>query len=67
MDALIPPMTSRHSFLRNRRGTSDKEVAKELASYAIDTDDGGLDDVDIDVIIGAVRNATKKRRMGIEL
>ena len=61
VDTLIPPMTSRHSFLRNRRGTSDKEVAKELASYAIDTDDGGLDDVDIDVIIGAVRT---RRRNG---
>ncbi|CAL6270011.1 unnamed protein product [Bathycoccus prasinos] len=49
VDALIPPMTSH------------KEVAKELASYAIDTDDGGLDDVDIDVIIGAVRT---RRRNG---
>ena len=55
VDALIPPMAPRRSYSRRLQGTSDQDIAQELAGCAIETDDGGLDNADVDVIVGAAR------------
>jgi len=55
VDALIPPTKTRPSFLRNRREPTDQDAAARLASCAIEADNRGLDDVDVDVIVGSVR------------
>jgi len=55
IDALIPPMASRRSYSRRLQGTSDQDIAQELAGCAIETDDGGLDNADVDVIVGSAR------------